>query len=85
MQKSLFEFLQITVGCLILLFSLSFDWLFQGSPGIGFRQLVGMTIGLLIFLIGIRYKLLPAQLKWDWFLFVVYLSGILFVGLRPSG
>ena len=84
MQKSLFEFLQITVGCLILLFSLSFDWLFQGSPGIGFRQLVGMTIGLLIFLIGIRYKLLPAQLKWDWFLFVVYLSGILFVGLRPS-
>jgi glycopeptide antibiotics resistance protein len=85
MQKSLFEFLLTTVGCLIFLFSLSFDRLYQGSPGIGFDQLVGMTIGLLIILIGIRYKLLPAQLKWDWFLFVVYLSGILFVGLWPSG
>ena len=84
MQKSFFEFLLIAIGCLIFLLSLSFDLLHQGSPGIGFEQLVGMTMGLLIILIGIRYKLFPAQPKWDWLLFAIYLSGILFVGLWPS-
>ena len=84
MQKSLFEILLITTGCLIFLFSLSFDWLYQGSPGISFDRLVGITIGLLIILIGMWYKFLPAQLKWDWFLFVVYLSGIFVVGLWSS-
>ena len=67
------------------LFSLSFDLLFQGSPGIGYHQLVGTTIGFIIILIGLRYVFLPGQTGWDLLLFVIYLSGILFVGLRPNG
>jgi glycopeptide antibiotics resistance protein len=84
MPQHLLAFLLFAIGCLIFLFSLSFDWLNNGSPGIGFHQLAGMTMGLTIILIGMRYKLLPDQLKWDWLLFALYLSGILFVGLWPS-
>lgn len=85
MQKTIFESLLITTGCLIFLFSLSFDLLYQGSPGVGFEQFVGMTIGLIITLIGSRYILLLDHPSWDWLLFLIYLCGILFVGLRPTG
>ncbi len=84
-KKTIFESLLIATGCLISLFSLSFDLLFQGSPGIGYHQLVGMTIGFIIILIGLRYVFLPGQPGWDLLLFVIYLSGVLFVGLRPNG
>lgn len=84
MQKVYFNAFLITSGSLIFLFSLSFDWLYQGSPGIGFTQFVGMTIGLISILIGLRYILLPKKSMWDWALFAVYFSGILIVGLRPT-
>ena len=84
MQKILFDSLLIPIGCLIFLYSLSFDLFSQGSPGIGFQQLVGMVFGLIIASIGLRYLLLPDQSKWDWLIFVIYLSGIIFVGLKPA-
>lgn len=84
MQKVLFEYLIIAFGCLIFLFSLSFDLFYQGSPGFGFQQLVGMSLGLIIIFIGLRYTFLSNQPMWDWSLFLIYLSGILFVGLWPT-
>ena len=48
-------------------------------------------MGLLVILIGLRnilvptrLKILPVQPKRDWFIFVIYLSAILFVGLWPK-
>lgn len=84
MQKVLFESFLLASGGLIFLFSLSFDILYQGSPGIGFSQFVGMAIGLINILIGLRYILLPQQSKWDWLLLAIYICGIFIVGLRPT-
>lgn len=80
----MFYRLLIVTGSLIFLFSLSFDWFFDGSPGIGFQQLAGMTIGLVVTMTGLRPLIFPARPQWDWILFGIYFCGILVVGLRPD-
>ena len=82
MRKTLFHSWLIPSGCLIFLFSLFSEFLFDGSPDIGISQLTGMTSGLGFILIGLKYGLSPGQPRWTWSLFVIYLSVILVAGLR---
>lgn len=84
MQLNHFQLLIILTGCLIFFTSLLLDFFHRGSPNIGFEQISGMVIGIFIIQIGLRRLLLPDESKWDWGIFGFYLSGLLFVGLRPS-
>lgn len=83
MPKSLFESLLVFTGISILIFSVSLDLFRPGTPGIGFQQLAGIVIGLLIIAIGLRYWLFADISRIDWLLLSIYLSGILVVGLKP--
>lgn len=85
MQAKFIDAMIIAAGGLFFLFSLTLDLFRPGYPGIGFEQMAGMVIGCIIALIGLRRLFLPDSNKWDWLLFIIYLSGILFAGLRPSG
>ena len=85
MRTKIFEVLMILTGSFTFLISLLLDLFYSGHPGIGFEQLAGMVIGSIIILIGVRRIFLPDMRKWDWLLFSIYLCGILFAGLRPSG
>ena len=85
MQAKFIDAVIIAAGGLFFLFSLLLDLFRPGNPGIGFEQMAGMVIGCIIALIGLRRLCLPNSKKWDWLLFSIYLSGILFTGLRPSG
>jgi hypothetical protein len=59
------------------------DFFHHGSPGIGFEQLAGMVIGCILILSALRRLLFTNLHHWDWLLFMIYLGGIAFAGLRP--
>lgn len=77
------EILIILVGCLVLLLSLFMDFFHHGSPGIGFEQLAGMVIGCILILSALRRLFFTNLYHWDWLLFMIYLGGIAYAGLRP--
>jgi glycopeptide antibiotics resistance protein len=61
------------------------DFIFARNNGFGFQQLSLLIVGLIVALAGVRSLVYPGRKTWDGVLLVVYLVGILFVGLKPSG
>lgn len=81
---SFFGFFLLFIGIGGMFFTLTFDFLKTSVPNFGINQLAGFVISTIIALTGLRkINLLSARI-WDGLLFLVYLAGILFMGLRPE-
>jgi hypothetical protein len=80
----LFSFVLFFIGISGMVFAIAFDF-FKGTvPNFGINQLAGFVISAIIALAGLRnLKLLRARI-WDGILLLVYLAGILFMGLRST-
>ena len=67
-----------------MIFFVTFDYLKAGIPNFGINQLAGFIISTILVLMGLR-KIEPLRLRnWDRLLLLIYLAGILFMGLRPK-
>ena len=78
------NFYTVIVGIAVSLACLLIDVLFLSTPGVGYLQLAGFTIGALITCFGLRRIFFPLKPRWDWLLFVIYLIGVYFAGLSSS-
>ncbi len=66
------------------MFAVLADVLRLSRPSFGLLQASMLVIGGIVSLFSLRRLLVPEQYKWDWLFVMIYLSGILFVGLRPD-
>jgi hypothetical protein len=83
-QFSFFGLFLLFIGIGGMIFSLAFDFFRAGVPNFGINQLAGFVVSTIIALAGLRkIELLRAKI-WDGLLFLVYLAGLLFMGLRPE-
>jgi hypothetical protein len=83
-QFSVFSFFLLFIGISGMVFSLTFDFFKASIPNFGLNQLAGFVVSTLIALAGLRkIELLRARI-WDGLLLLVYLAGILFMGLKPE-
>jgi hypothetical protein len=70
------------IGVSGMVLTVTFDFFKASIPNFGIYQLSGFVISTIIALAGLRkIKLLRARI-WDGLLLLVYLAGILFIGLR---
>ena len=85
MQKhAILRALHLATGISGLIFFAGFDTLRGQAVDIGLQQFAGLAISIIIILSGI-YDRLPWQKKFSLAsLFLLYLGGILFMGLRPG-
>ncbi len=68
-----------------MIFAITFDLFKANRPDFGINQSAGFVVSAIIALAGLRtIKLLKSRI-WDGLLLLVYLSGILFMGLRSKG
>lgn len=80
----LFSFALFFAGISGMVFAIAFDFFKSTVPNFGINQLAGFVISAIIAMAGLRnLNLLRARI-WDGILLLVYLAGILFMGLRPA-
>ena len=66
-----------------MIFDVTFDFFKTGVPNFGINQLAGFIVSTMLVLMGLR-KIEPLRSRnWDRLLLLIYLAGILFMGLRP--
>ena len=83
-QFSLFSLFLLFIGISGMIFSITFDFFKASVPNFGTNQLAGFVISTIITLAGLRnIELLRAKI-WDGLLLLIYLAGILFMGLRSE-
>jgi len=74
----------LLIGVSGMVFAVTFDFFKASIPNFGINQLAGFVVSTIIALAGLRkIELLRARL-WDGLLLLVYLAGILFMGLKPE-
>ena len=76
--------IQITIGVIGLIFFATADLLQGHKMSVGLRQLAGLTISAIIILAGISNHLPWERKTVTSVLFLLYLGGILFMGLYPQ-
>ena len=70
------------IGVSGMVFAVTFDFFKASIPNFGINQLAGFVVSTIIALAGLRkIELLRARI-WDGLLLLIYLTGILFMGLR---
>ena len=80
-QFSVFSLFLFFIGISGMIFALTFDFFKASVPNFGINQLAGFAVSSIIALAGLRkLEFLKARI-WDGLLLLVYLSGILFMGL----
>ena len=75
--------LLIAVGLIVVTVSVFADSIGVGHPGFGLKQFSGLVIGVLLSMAGLLKVYLSINKIWARILGVIYLSGILYVGLSP--
>ncbi len=84
-QFSFFSLFLLFIGISGMIFAITFDLFKANRPDFGINQSAGFVVSAIIALAGLRtIKLLKARI-WDGLLLLVYLAGILFMGLRSKG
>jgi VanZ family protein len=69
-----------------IFFFAAVDFMHHGiSPHIGIRQLAGLVVSAIIVLSGLRTTTSSHAKSWFGSLLLIYLAGLLFMGLKPSG
>lgn len=81
---SFFSLFLLLIGISGMIFAVTFDFFKVGVPYFGINQLAGFIVSAIIALAGLR-EIAPLRSRiWVGLLFLVYLAGILFMGLRPT-
>ena len=75
--------LLIVVGLILIVVSAFADSIGVGHPGFGLKQFSGLVIGVLLSMAGLLKVYLSINKIWARILGVIYLNGILYVGLSP--
>ena len=83
-QFSLFSLFLLFIGISGMIFAVTFDFFKASVPNFGINQLAGFVVSAIIALAGLRKIALLRARIWDGLLFLVYLAGILFMGLRST-
>lgn len=78
------NFLLALFGGVLILVGLLADIFISSTSGIGLLQMAAFVIGGILLLFGLRCLVIPEQPKWNWLFVAVYLSGMLFMGLRSN-
>lgn len=81
---SLFSLFLLFIGISGMIFAVTFDFFKASVPNFGINQLAGFAVSAIIALAGLRKIALLRARIWDGLLFLVYLAGILFMGLRSK-
>ena len=79
---SLFSLFLLFIGISGMIFAVTIDFFKASVPNFGINQLAGFAVSSIIALAGLRKIELLRERIWDGFLLLVYLAGILFMGLR---
>jgi len=80
---SLFSLILLFIGISGMIFAGTIDFFKASAPNFGINQLAGFVISTIIALAGLRKIAVLKARIWDGLLLLVYLAGILFMGLRP--
>ena len=81
-QLSVFSLFILFIGISGMIFFVTFDFFKASAPNFGISQLAGFVVSAILTLAELRkIEVLRARI-WDGFLLLVYLAGILFMGLR---
>ncbi len=83
-QFSLFSLFLLFIGISGMIFAVTFDFFKASVPNFGINQLAGFVVSAIIALAGLRKIALLRARIWDGLLLLVYLAGILFMGLRSK-
>ena len=81
---SLFSLLLLFIGISGMIFAATIDFFKASGPNFGINQLAGFVISTIIALAGLRKIAVLKARIWDGLLLLVYLVGILFMGLRSK-
>jgi VanZ family protein len=81
-QFSVFSLFLLFIGASGMILFVIFDFFKAGVTNFGINQLAGFAVSSIIALAGLRKIELLRERIWDGFLLLVYLAGILFMGLR---
>jgi polyferredoxin len=81
-QFSLFSLFLLFIGISGMIFAVTIDFFKASAPNFGINQLAGFVISTIIALAGLRKIAVLKARIWDGLLLLVYLAGILFMGLR---
>lgn len=84
-RKNRIRFFLLIGGIIGILFFLSADLIRYDSPQFGKYQLAGLVISTIIILASVRSPESPSSKTWFGAIFFTYLTGLLFMGLWPSG
>lgn len=84
-RLSFFGLFFIFIGISGMIFFLTFDFIKTSVPNFGIKQLAGFGVSVILALVGLRKIAFLRARIWDGLLALVYLAGILFMGLRPRG
>ncbi|RLB77875.1 MAG: hypothetical protein DRH24_15435 [Deltaproteobacteria bacterium] len=79
---SLFSLLLLFIGISGMIFVVTFDFFKASVPNFGINQLAGFVVSAIIALAGLRRIALLRARIWDGLLLLIYLAGIVFMGLR---
>jgi len=83
-QFSLFSLFLLFLGISGMIFAVTIDFFKASVPHFGIYQLAGFVISTIIALAGLRKIAVLKARIWDGLLFLIYLAGILFMGLRSG-
>jgi hypothetical protein len=81
---SLFSLFLLFIGISGMILAVTIDFFKASGPNFGINQLAGFVISTIITLAGLRKIAVLKARIWDGLLLLVYLAGILFMGLRSK-
>jgi glycopeptide antibiotics resistance protein len=84
MRTQIFRYLLLGIGISGMLVSAFFDFIRPGKLEFGISQISGFVVSSIVALAGLYRSTFPKARAWAGLLFLVYLGGILFMGLKPS-
>ena len=84
-KVSLFSLIFIFIGLSCMILTVTLDLYKSDKPDFGIFQLAGFAVSAIIMLVGIRKIAFSNARMWDRMFLLVYIAGILFMGLKsPS-
>lgn len=84
-RHGVLHLLFLASGIIGLVFFSTVDFLHLGTPHLGMDQLAGLVISAIIVLAGLRDPASPGARTWFGILLLLYVGGMLVMGLVPTG